>query len=99
MATASKSNPYSRSQLEAYGWRAFWFEFLSGIVTVTWYLLFLAETTTLKGLTRLDKFAAPAFDDLSDDGGARNVPPQDDSSYSELQDVQSSIEFWKWHTS
>jgi hypothetical protein len=65
MATSSKSNFYSQSNLAVYGWREFCVEFLYGMVTVTWYLLFLAEKTTFRGLTRLEMFAAPLLDDHS----------------------------------
>ena len=56
---------YSRSQLQAYGWRAFCVEFLCGTLAVAWYLLSLAERTTLRGLTQLENLAAPSSDDLS----------------------------------
>lgn len=65
MATLSKSNLYSQSNLQAYGWREFCAEFLYGMVAITWYLLFLAEKTTLTGLTRLEKLATPPLDDHS----------------------------------
>lgn len=77
MATSSKSNFYSRSQLQADGWRTFFVEFLCGMVAIAWFLLLLAERTTLRGLARLEKFAAPPPKALSGNGGASNVLSQD----------------------
>ena len=52
---SSKSNFHSQSQLQAYGWRAFFVEFLCGMVAIAWYLLFLAERAMLRGLTQLEE--------------------------------------------
>ena len=82
MAIASdRPDSYSRSQLQTYGWRAFCVEFLCGTLVVAWYLLSLAERTTLRGLTQLEKFAAPSSDDLSGYGEfwSSNVNRTDDS--------------------
>lgn len=81
MAMASDpSNFYVPSQLHAYGWRAFCVEFLCGTLAVVWYLLSLAEGITLRGLTRLEKLAAPPADDFPEYGGPRNSPFYDEHS-------------------
>ena len=67
MAIASnRPNSYSRSQLQAYRWRTFCVDCLCGMLVVVWYLLSVAERTTLRGLTQLDKVAGPSADDLLD---------------------------------
>jgi hypothetical protein len=58
VATSFKSNFYSQSQLQVYGWRALCIEFLCGVVAIVWYVLALAELTVFRGLTRLEKLAA-----------------------------------------
>ena len=63
MATSSEHNSQSHSALEAYGWRTFCVEILYGTVAVAWYVLFLAEKTALRGLTRLERLATPPSDD------------------------------------
>jgi hypothetical protein len=78
VVTSSQSHFPSHTQLQAYGWRAFCIEFLCGIVAITWYLLFLAEKTTLRGLTRLERFASPPPEDLSGYGRVSNVLLQDE---------------------
>lgn len=85
MALSSKANLYSRSRLQEYGWRVFVAEFLCGLVAIPWYLLFLAERTALRGLTRLEKCAAFRPDNLASIGTACNVLFQDEGSYSELR--------------
>ena len=54
----SKTNPYSHSERQEYGWRAFCFELLCGMAAIVWYVLFLAERTTLRALTWLEEIAA-----------------------------------------
>jgi hypothetical protein len=77
---SNKPNSYSRSQLQAYGWRSFCVEFLCGTVAVMWYLLSLAERTALKGLTQLEKLAISPSDDLPEYGGAQNILFQEEQS-------------------
>lgn len=62
MATSSQHNSHSHSALQTYGWRTFCFEFLCGTFAVAWYVLFLAEKTALRGLTRLEKLATARSD-------------------------------------
>jgi hypothetical protein len=81
MAMASnESNTYSRSQVQAYGWRAFLLEFLCGMIAITWYLLFLAERIILRWLTRLEKLVTPPSDDPPVYGNAQNVLAQEERS-------------------
>jgi hypothetical protein len=76
----NESNTYSRSQVQAYGWRAFFLEFLCGMIAIAWYVIFLAERTMLRWLARLEKPAAPRSDDLPGNGGAQNVLSHDETS-------------------
>jgi hypothetical protein len=50
------------------------------MLAVFWYLLYLAEGTTLKGLTQLEKLAVPPADDLPGYGGSRNIPFYDEQA-------------------
>lgn len=72
MSLPYESNIYSQSQLRAYGWRAFCVEFLCGIVAIAWYLLALAETITLRGLTRLEKAADPHHENANNNRLSRS---------------------------
>ena len=84
---SSKSNFYSQSQLQAYGWRACFVEFLCGMVAIAWYLLFLAERAMLRGLTQLEEIAAARPDHVSGIGRGSNALFQDEGSYSELRNA------------
>ena len=75
---SSKSHFHSQSELQAYGWRTFCVELMCGMVAIAWYLLSLAEKTTLRGLTRLEQFAASGSGDISDNEKASNVLFQDE---------------------
>lgn len=77
---SNKFNSHSRYQLQSFGWRAFCVEFLSGTLAVMWYLLSLAERSTLCGLTRLEKLAVPPSDDLAGYSGAQSGMTQEEQS-------------------
>jgi hypothetical protein len=79
----SKSTFYGQSQLQAYGWRAFCVESLCGVIAIVWYLFFLAERTTLRMLTRLEKLASHRVGDLSPIERACNDLLQDEGSCSD----------------
>src|ERR1700677_1462750 len=78
MAWSSKSNYYSQSQPQVYGWYTFCCELLYGIVVVTWYLLAFAERADLKVLTKLEKTIVPPLDDLPGYRDPSHVPFQDE---------------------
>lgn len=77
MATLSNPTLYSDSRLHAYGWRTFCIELLCGVVLILWYVLYLAETITLQGVTRLEKFATSPPSDPVNRSGANNSSCQD----------------------
>ena len=74
----SSSPPLPRTR--AYGWRTFFLEFLYGLLAIAWYLFALVEMSMLKGLTGLGNLVAPSSDDVSKDGGERNVLPEEAES-------------------
>lgn len=78
MATSTKTTFHSYTGLQEYGWRAFCIELLYGIIVITWYLLFLAEKTMLRGLTRLETFSTSPRDSPSGYERATNVLFQDE---------------------
>jgi len=67
-------------QTQTYCWRTFFLEFLYGLLAIAWYLLALVEMSMLKGLTGLGNLVAPSSDDVSKDGGERNVLPEEAES-------------------
>jgi hypothetical protein len=69
VATLSNPTLYNDSRLQAYGWCTFCIELLCGVVLMLWYVLYLAETMTLQGVTRLEKFAASPLSDPVDRSG------------------------------
>ena len=74
------SGRYPLSQTQKYGWRTFVLEFLHGLLTVAWYVVALVEMSMLKGLTGLGNLVAPSSEDVSNDGGERNVLPEEAES-------------------
>jgi hypothetical protein len=77
---SSNSNLYPQPGRKEYGWPAFCFEFLCGVVPIAWYLLAFAERTTLRGLTGLEKIAASRPNGYLEQGKASQVVFQDEVS-------------------
>ena len=78
MAASSQSDFSLQPNLQSYGWQAFSVEFLCGIVVIMWYLLYLAEKTTLRGLNRLETSATSLPDNPSGYERVTNVLFQDE---------------------
>jgi hypothetical protein len=78
MAASSQSDFSLQPNLQSYGWQAFCVEFLCGIIVVMWYLLYLAEKTTLRGLNRLETFATSRPDSPSGYERVTNILFQDE---------------------
>ena len=64
---------HSQSKPPTYGWGVICVELLCGIVAIVWYVIAFAERTTLRTLTRLEKFAASLLGDHPNDKPAKKI--------------------------
>jgi hypothetical protein len=72
-------------------WHAFFFDLAIGLVTVAWYILFLAEQMALRGLKRMERLATLPEQDCSGFGRRRSTLFHDEGPAVNAADERSFV--------